>query len=842
MTPRRVTYHNRRLSLSLILPVALAGVVTLGVPASAQNKPKPQTPPKGGGPRPTTPKPAAKPAAKPAEPKPAAAAPAEQTPAATGTRTWALLVGISKYSNPSVSALRFPAADATSIRDALTGPDMGGVPAENVKLLTNEGATRSAVLGAIDSFLKPNVKPGDRVVVFLAGHGVAKGVGTEAKSYLLPYDVTGFRKEQLESSAVSLRDLSDKLSDLPASQFVVFMDACREDPIPGRGVKGNLLTDVMSRGMQIVPRSVGAPVSAATFFACGVGQRAFEDPSYNHGVFTYHILDGIGKVASSDKGEIDLGLLARHVENSVKSWADNVSKTGAFEVEQTPELIASSLENPIIVMTLRKPPAAAPSLRAAPPTLLLASEPAGAQVTVNGRNVGASPVVATLPGNGEYAVSMAAPGYAPVERKVKAFEGYPLQVEATLAPGARGGGSGAASGQAADLFTQAQNEIKREQWEVADATLTRAYEADAAFSAAYEAQAELRRRRNRDADAIVTLATLVQKAPESARSYSLLSRAYAIYSLENRVTDDQKKTEEEKKGGGGGGGGFRLGGLRLPGGGGGGKKEEEKPKESGLTGTARFVRPVGAGQAATLAAEAAAEAVKLDANDPDAQVALGFALLATDNKDRKNRAAAEAAFGKAVSLAPNNADAHYGLGYGIRRYAQANSKKDERDREIDRAITSLKKALELRPEFYEAHRELGFCYHLKGDLPAAKEEYETANAHRGAASDESEVAAINLSLSAVCKAMAKGASGDTRTALDLAGAGYFDDAKEITPDLLRAVRILAGVNLTPSVADYLPGPLKDSMRKFDQLGNIFNVPGLPGGLGGALGGLRLPGF
>jgi len=457
--------HGRecRLAVSFILPFALfAGTL----PAGAQTKPKPQTPPKAG-----EQKPPAKPAATKPAPKPAAAAaaPAPKPAAQNEPSTWALLVGVSQYAGAAgVKPLNFPAADATSIREALTNPDMGNVPAENVKLLTDAEATRSAILGAVDAFLKPNVKPGDRVVVFLAGHGVAKGVGTEAKSYFLPHDVTGYRKEQLDASAVNLRELADKLSDLPASQFVVFLDACREDPIPGRGIKGNHMTDVMSRGMTIVPRSVGsAPISAATFFACSVGQRAFEDPAYNHGVFTYHILEGVKKVAQPQNGEIDLALLAQYVEKQVVGWAKKTSDTSPFEVEQTPELVASTLANPIIVLRLQKPPADTAPLKPEPPTLFVASEPAGAQVLVNGRSVGVAPVSATLPGAGEYAVSLAAPGFAPVERQVKVFDGYPLQIEATLAPGGRG--SAAPSGRGADLYRQAQEEIKREQWEVADA-------------------------------------------------------------------------------------------------------------------------------------------------------------------------------------------------------------------------------------------------------------------------------------------------------------------------------------------------------------------------------------
>src|SRR5205823_2686281 len=148
------------------------------------------------------------------------------TAPAPGSRTWAVLVGVSKYQNPLIASLRFPASDATAIRDALVDRQLGGLPAGNVRLLTDDQATTANILGAIDGFLKPNVKPGDQVILFLAGHGIAKGVGLEAKGFFLSTDIRGITTPALEASAVDLKALSEKLSELPAARFIVFVDAC----------------------------------------------------------------------------------------------------------------------------------------------------------------------------------------------------------------------------------------------------------------------------------------------------------------------------------------------------------------------------------------------------------------------------------------------------------------------------------------------------------------------------------------------------------------------------------------------------------------------------------------
>src|SRR3954468_21907853 len=88
--------------------------------------------------------------------------------------TWGLLIGVSKYKNPTITSLNYPASDATALRDVLTDKTLGNVPADHVKLIVDEEATRDNILAAVSGFLTQNVKRGDSIIVSLAGHGVAK--------------------------------------------------------------------------------------------------------------------------------------------------------------------------------------------------------------------------------------------------------------------------------------------------------------------------------------------------------------------------------------------------------------------------------------------------------------------------------------------------------------------------------------------------------------------------------------------------------------------------------------------------------------------------------------------
>jgi hypothetical protein len=784
-------------SMKRPLLIALCG---LWLAPSVLAAPKPKKPAAKPVVKPAT-KPAAKPKPKPQpvktpRPNPVEVAPVATPPVESGPKTWALLVGVSQYQNSGISSLKFPAKDAQGLREALINPQLGGLSATQVLVLTDEKATREGIMGAVGSFLRPNVQAGDKVVVFLAGHGVAKGAGLNSKSYLLPSDVRGLTTAALENSAVPLRALADDLATLPASQFVVFVDACREDPTPGRGLKGNSLSDVMSRGIAVVPRDQNA--QSATFFACSIGQRAFEDPKYGHGVFTNWILEGLsqGAIAQKPDGAIDMGRLSSYVSQRVTQWAKDTSASGDFEVSQTPELIAARpLEAPMVFLRVRRAPSETP-FTPLPPRLTVAASPEGAQVSINGTRAGVGIVERALPSEGDYNITVSAPGYAPVSRSVKAMGGYEQQLVVQLEPTGVGGAPDAPGDRATDFYNRATEALAREQWEIAEQGLGAAIGANPKFGAAYEALFDLHRLQNRNADAIADVLGLLATSPRSAQTLSLVSRAYTQYAL--RGAGEANSTAR-------------------------------------MTPIAGFGAPKNEADAAKLAVRAATEAIALDANYPAANNAQGYALAALDTKG-KNKRAALAAWGKAAFLDPTDATNHLGLGYGIRFYASQLSKKEEKQAELNRAVAALNEAVRLRPGYYEAHRELAFCYLELEDTPAALRECRLARSYRGAASDINEIVGIEVAMSGLHAKAAQNSTGEKKAANEAASAGYLSEAKETAPNgnLKAAMSILGAAGVSTSLVSYLPSELRPLL---DIRGTVEGkirekIPGI--------GGLRLP--
>src|SRR5690242_2083945 len=155
---------RRTILLVTIGLILLSTAVFAG--AQRQTKPKPR------------PQPAAEAPAKAAPTDAKADAKPETPTAPAAADQWALLVGISNYPG-QIQKLTYANKDARAISDMLI--TAARLPADHVRLLTDDGqgealATKQNILAAIDK-LAARVQPNHQVIVFLAGHGIARGLG-----------------------------------------------------------------------------------------------------------------------------------------------------------------------------------------------------------------------------------------------------------------------------------------------------------------------------------------------------------------------------------------------------------------------------------------------------------------------------------------------------------------------------------------------------------------------------------------------------------------------------------------------------------------------------------------
>lgn len=154
------------------------------------------------------------------------------------------------------------------------------------------------------------VKGGDDVAVFYAGHGVQ----TERGAYLLPTDVEGETQSQIEKVSYSVNALLEELDRVKPRFSLIIVDACRDNPLRSRG-----RTIGVARGLNAPDLAKGQMV----VFSAGKNQKALDslnDRDTNpNGVFTREF------IARMRRPGLNVEALALEVKNSVERLARTVN-------------------------------------------------------------------------------------------------------------------------------------------------------------------------------------------------------------------------------------------------------------------------------------------------------------------------------------------------------------------------------------------------------------------------------------------------------------------------------------------------------------------------------------
>ena len=187
---------------------------------------------------------------------------------------YALLIGISRYANPSLN-LSYAAADASSLNELLVDPEVGAYKSENVRLLTDEQATRKNIVSALNTWLKNRVTIDDSVLIFYSGHGA---LGNASEAFWVTHDAD---PEDLAASAISNKDISSAIAALPAKRKITLIDSCFSEATAKKYralVPSNVFDEFKGTGVVTMTASTGQ-------------QKSVEVAG--HGAFTFHLLDAL---------------------------------------------------------------------------------------------------------------------------------------------------------------------------------------------------------------------------------------------------------------------------------------------------------------------------------------------------------------------------------------------------------------------------------------------------------------------------------------------------------------------------------------------------------------------
>ena len=273
----------------------------------------------------------------------------------------AVLIGVNDYPYlPKDKWLEYAVNDVNGLKEVLVSSY--GFPPENVRILTNEKATKENVLKALYALADKNrVKPNDRILVYFSGHGQTVKVSMGEMGFILPYDA----KVDLDDfenaspflgSCIKMEQVWDALESTPAKHALFLADSCYS----GLAVKGK----AAARIPQSVLLALTAHRAMQVITAGRKGQQSVEMARYGHGAFTYKLLEHLKAQATTPGLAFTVSDLAAYLQTAVASVTDG---------KQTPQFGAYKTEGEWVFITTGKP-AAAPSTAGAK------KEPTNAQV------------------------------------------------------------------------------------------------------------------------------------------------------------------------------------------------------------------------------------------------------------------------------------------------------------------------------------------------------------------------------------------------------------------------------------------------------------------------------
>ena len=240
----------------------------------------------------------------------------------------ALLIGIGTYATlPEKLFLEGPKNDVPLIEKLLK--EKQGYPADSIRILRDQDASRAAILASIDEWLIAGTQPGDRVYLYFSGHGlqVKDRNGDEEDGLdeaLSTYDIVA---EDGDWTNVILDDEIDAmLARLKDRVVSVVIDACHSGTI-SRSLSAQVgdamesarflprprsepQKEVKTRGLRVDVAVVDKPdieqSGIEAWSAASSYQVAWDDtrlpPEERHGVFTLSYVNGHETSAADSNG------------------------------------------------------------------------------------------------------------------------------------------------------------------------------------------------------------------------------------------------------------------------------------------------------------------------------------------------------------------------------------------------------------------------------------------------------------------------------------------------------------------------------------------------------------
>jgi hypothetical protein len=243
------------------------------------------------------------------------------------TNGYALVIGVGKYQYMSNYNVPIAAKDAAAVAETLQTPAICGYPADQVILLTDQAATRAALLSALET-LAAKMDADSTLFLFFVGHGV---YGSDGNYYLTTHDSQLQGKQVLAGTGVSDAELLDKLRQIKAKRMLLVINACHSGELSPSFDIGNESLDSQPPPQKLAEAVLSTGEGRITITACRPEQKSWIGPG-NLSIFTRAVVEGLKGGAPNNRGYISAFGLYEHVYYEAKEGAEELGQ------EQEPEL------------------------------------------------------------------------------------------------------------------------------------------------------------------------------------------------------------------------------------------------------------------------------------------------------------------------------------------------------------------------------------------------------------------------------------------------------------------------------------------------------------------------
>lgn len=225
---------------------------------------------------------------------------------------YALIVGVSNYRNPTITQLKVSDKDARDFARFLE-TQSGLFRRVNVKLLTNEQATKAAVEDNLYYWLRKSGKD-DTVLLFFSGHGADDPYHPD-KFYFVAHDSD---PKNLQGTGVNMSGL-EFLRPLDSKRIVLIADTCHAGGYSMQGTKR--VEPVFQRFVSQFQESQGRVIITS----CQPNELSMEKPGLPNSVFTHYLLEGLsGKADSNGDGMVTLKEAYEYVYERAKDATSGI--------------------------------------------------------------------------------------------------------------------------------------------------------------------------------------------------------------------------------------------------------------------------------------------------------------------------------------------------------------------------------------------------------------------------------------------------------------------------------------------------------------------------------------